>query len=134
MSNDIMRYMDDNKITLATIGGHGFGAKVATCTAINNMNRFTGVMCMDGGPLDHKYYAAYQELAQYIEDVRNLGIEGMNHSDAIKKITETVTHPKWRQIILQNLSTERGSLQWKCNMEGLYKNTKMFQPDVATWS
>ena len=59
MSNDIVRFMDDHNITMATIGGHGHGAKVATATAINHMNRFTGVMCLEGGPIDHKYYEAY---------------------------------------------------------------------------
>ena len=59
MSNDIVRFMDDHRITLASIGGHGFGAKVATATAINHMNRFTGVTCLEGGPLDHTYYEAY---------------------------------------------------------------------------
>jgi len=59
MSGDIVRFMDDNKITMATIGGHGFGAKVATAAAINNHNRFTGVICLEGGPLDHKYYESY---------------------------------------------------------------------------
>lgn len=44
MSNDIVRFMNDNKITMATIGGHGYGAKVAAATAINHMNRFTGVI------------------------------------------------------------------------------------------
>jgi len=29
---------------MATIGGHGFGAKVAAATAINNLDRFTGVI------------------------------------------------------------------------------------------
>ena len=67
MSDDIVRFMDEHRITMATIGGHGFGAKVATATAINNINRFTGVMCLEGGPLDHTYYQAYQELASYIE-------------------------------------------------------------------
>lgn len=51
--------MDEKQITMATIGGHGFGAKVAAATAINNMNRFTGVIQLEGGPLDHKYYEAY---------------------------------------------------------------------------
>jgi pimeloyl-ACP methyl ester carboxylesterase len=37
MTQDIVRFMDEHKITMASIGGHGFGAKVATCTAINNM-------------------------------------------------------------------------------------------------
>jgi pimeloyl-ACP methyl ester carboxylesterase len=53
MSEDVMRFMDNHKIVMATIGGHGFGAKVATATAIGNMTRFTGVMCHDGGPLNH---------------------------------------------------------------------------------
>ena len=44
MSNDIVRFMDEKKITYATIGGHGFGAKVAAATAISHMERFTGVI------------------------------------------------------------------------------------------
>jgi pimeloyl-ACP methyl ester carboxylesterase len=38
IGEDIIRFMDANEITLATIGGHGFGAKVATATAINHMD------------------------------------------------------------------------------------------------
>ena len=56
MSNDIIRFMDEKKITMATIGGHGFGAKVATATAINNLERFTGVISLEGGPIDHTYH------------------------------------------------------------------------------
>ena len=44
LANDIIRYMDKNEITTATIGGHGFGAKVATVVATENLDRFTGVM------------------------------------------------------------------------------------------
>ena len=66
LSNDIVRFMDEMKITYATIGGHGFGAKVAAATAINHLERFTGVIQLEGGPLDHRYYEAYQELTSYI--------------------------------------------------------------------
>lgn len=59
MSQDIVRFMDEHRITMATIGGHGFGAKVATATAINNINRFTGVINLEGGPIDHRYHEAY---------------------------------------------------------------------------
>ena len=59
MSEDKIRFMNENKITMATIGGHGFGAKLATATANANLNRFTGVICLEGGPLDHRYYEAY---------------------------------------------------------------------------
>lgn len=54
--------MNENKITMATIGGHGFGAKVATATATANLERFTGVMCLEGGPVDNTYHEAFLEL------------------------------------------------------------------------
>jgi len=66
MSNDIIRFMNDNKLTMATIGGHGFGAKVATATATANLERFTGVMCLEGGPVDHTYHDAFLELKDYV--------------------------------------------------------------------
>lgn len=59
---DIIRFMNEKNITMATIGGHGFGAKVATATASYNLNRFTGVICLDGGPITHTYHECYQEL------------------------------------------------------------------------
>lgn len=77
MSNDIIRFMNTHDIMMATIGGHGFGAKLATVTAINNMNRFTGVMCLEGGPIDHRYYPAYHELVEYIEIAKNMEIQKM---------------------------------------------------------
>lgn len=66
LSEDIIRFMDANEITMATIGGHGFGAKVATATATNNMERFTGVMCLDGGPIDHTHHESFVELKNYV--------------------------------------------------------------------
>jgi len=59
ISADVMRFMDQQKLTMATLGGHGFGAKVATATAINNLDRVTGVINLEGGPLDHRFYEAY---------------------------------------------------------------------------
>jgi len=44
---------------MATLGGHGFGAKVATATATANLERCTGVINLEGGPLDFRYHEAY---------------------------------------------------------------------------
>ncbi len=77
MANDIVRFMDEKKITMATIGGHGFGAKVATATANANLNRFTGVICLEGGPLDHRYYESYQELHSYVEAANKIKLDGL---------------------------------------------------------
>lgn len=79
ISNDVVKFMDDKKLTMATLGGHGFGAKVALATAINNMNRCTGVVNLDGGPLDHKYYEAYQELESYVKLANDMPIDKMDY-------------------------------------------------------
>ena len=97
MSNDIVRFMDENKITMATIGGHGFGAKVATATAINHMNRFTGVVCLEGGPVDHRYHEAYQELTSYIDLANSLNLNKVGVAGALKAL-DGIACPKWRSI------------------------------------
>ena len=98
ISNDITRFMDKNKLTMATMGGHGFGAKVALAAAINNMDRCTGVINLEGGPLDHRYYEAYQELKGYVETVRDFNISKADMASATKFITENVTCKKWAKI------------------------------------
>lgn len=80
MANDVMRYMDANKITMATIGGHGFGAKLATATANANLERFTGVINLEGGPVCHKYHEAWYELKEYINFASNMKLSGMDSS------------------------------------------------------
>lgn len=86
ISKDIMRWMNRNHITMASIGGHGFGAKVATATAIGNMDRFTGVMCLDGGPIDNRYHEAYLELKKYVEKANEMELKHMDLADAKKRI------------------------------------------------
>ena len=80
MSQDVVRFMDENNITMATIGGHGFGAKLATVTAINNMNRFTGVVCLEGGPVDHSYHEAYREVKDFVGKAADLDLSGLSLS------------------------------------------------------
>lgn len=132
ISDDIMRFMDKQKLTMATLGGHGFGAKVALATAINNMNRVTGVINLEGGPLDHKYYEAYQELESYVQAVRKFNTSN-DYASAVKFLESNIACAKWRSIFKQNLEDRGGSVQWKFNVEDLAKNMGLRQPDVACW-
>jgi pimeloyl-ACP methyl ester carboxylesterase len=82
--------MDQNKLTMATLGGHGFGAKVALVTGINNLERCTGVINLDGGPLDHRFYEAYQELEGYVQSLAKLDPNKTDVATANKIISEKV--------------------------------------------
>ena len=98
MSADIIRWMDEKKITMATIGGHGFGAKVAAATAAANLDRFTGVIQYEGGPLNHRYYEAYQELESYVQFASKLNLSGMDGSSALRAIDANIACGKWASI------------------------------------
>ena len=98
MSDDIIRFMDEKKIVMATIGGHGYGAKVAAATAIANLNRFTGLIQYEGGPLEHKYYEAYQELADAIKFAHSIPIHKLELSQAHKAINDNILDRNWARI------------------------------------
>ena len=134
MSADIMRFMDEKKITMATIGGHGFGAKVAAATAINNMNRFTGVIQYEGGPLNHRYYEAYQELESYVDLATKMDLASMENAVALRHLDKSISCAKWASIFKQNLNVDGSTPSWKINMAGLAANMRKFNPDVAGWS
>jgi len=67
---------------MATLGGHGFGAKVALATAISNLERCTGVINLDGGPLDHRFYESYQELESYVHAANKLNVSTLDLATA----------------------------------------------------
>lgn len=134
MTNDIVRFMDEKKITMATIGGHGFGAKVAAATAINHMDRFTGLIQYEGGPLNHKYHEAYQELAGYVKFAASMNLSGMDQAEAFRQLDKNVTCKKWNSIFKANLNTDGSSLSWECNMDALAADMKKNLPNTANWS
>lgn len=133
ISNDVVKFMDEQKLTMATLGGHGFGAKVALATAINNMDRCTGVINLDGGPLDHKYYDSYQELESYVQLAAAMPIDKMDYGQAVKYLDQ-IGCKKWASIFKQNLEDKGGSVVWASNMADLWSNMQKLHPDVATWS
>lgn len=133
ISADIIRWMDEKNITMATIGGHGFGAKVAAATANANNDRFTGVIQYEGGPLDHRYHEAYQELDSYVKFAAKMDLATMDGSQALRQIDQNISCRKWASIFKQNLDAE-GTPNWKINMDGLAANMRKNMPDVAIWS
>jgi pimeloyl-ACP methyl ester carboxylesterase len=105
-----MRFMDAQKLTMATLGGHGFGAKVALATAINNLNRCTGVINLDGGPLDHRYYAVYQELKSYVEIASKIPLDKLDYSNAVKQLRDKIACQKYASIFVQNLEEKNNAV------------------------
>lgn len=71
-TSDVMRFMYENKLSTATLGGHGIGGKLALAVGCYHPERVTGVFNLDGGPLDHRNYEAYQEMKDYVLALTNI--------------------------------------------------------------
>ena len=117
---------------MATLGGHGFGAKVALATAISNMDRVTGVVNLEGGPLDHRYYESYQELSDYVAAADNMPAH-YDVAQATKYLNDNISCPKWASIFRQNLESKSGQAVFKFNVADLAADMTKRQPDSACW-
>jgi len=66
--------MYENKITSATLGGHGFGGKLALAVGCYHAERVTGVFCLDTAPVDHRTYQPFQEMRDYVAKIREFNL------------------------------------------------------------
>ncbi len=88
--NDIARFMSDKKLTMATVGGHGYGAKVASAFGSYHMDKTTGVVCLEGGPLDNSYHEAWEEVKNLVSSLGKIDVANTNSAaDVFKKIDAT---------------------------------------------
>ena len=58
--------MYTNKISMATLGGHGIGGKIALAAACYHNEKVTGLVGVDTVPYDQYYFEPYQELRSYV--------------------------------------------------------------------
>lgn len=85
--NDVARFMNEKQLTMATVGGHGYGAKVASAFGSYHMDRTTGVVCLEGGPVDNSFHEAWQEVQGLVDDLGRVDVANANSaSDVFKKI------------------------------------------------
>lgn len=59
MANDVARFMYEHKISMATLGGHGIGGKVALAASCYHFDKVTGYFGIDSTPMDQYYHEAY---------------------------------------------------------------------------
>ena len=54
--DDVMRFMYENHISMATLAGHGVGAKVALAAGCYHNEKVTGVVGFDSSPMNQFYH------------------------------------------------------------------------------
>jgi pimeloyl-ACP methyl ester carboxylesterase len=58
IKDDVVRFMFENQISMATMGGHGLGGKIALATACYHLNKTTGYFGIASSPMSQYYFEA----------------------------------------------------------------------------
>ena len=128
---DIRRFIDENQLSIVTIGGHGYGAKIACAFGTTYLDRTSGVMCLEGGPVDIRYHNVWHEIKDVVNSAYNLSKTCNNTNEFLKKIDLHVKHPIWNKIIKANLIESSSGLSFNFNIDAVYKDVNRLNPRLA---
>ena len=77
--------MNEKQLTMVTVGGHGYGAKVACAFGTYHMDKTTGVVCVEGGPVDFSYHEAWEEVKNLIVECSKINLTDVTSAQEVFK-------------------------------------------------
>ena len=134
MADDVKRFIDEKQLSIVTIGGHGHGAKVACAFSTKNLERTSGVMCIEGGPIDHNYHPWWLECREAILAAYRISKKASSVSEFSRQFDSVVSHKKWNKLIKNNLIESSTGLSFKFNIDDLEKNVRKVYSDIVTFT
>lgn len=111
MADDLLEYMDAQKLKKARIIGHSMGGKVAMLFAVYNPERVEKLLIVDIAPKAYKPH--HQQILAALTDLDLEHIESRSDAQEAFGITDVGT----RQFLLKSLYwKEKGKLAWRFNL------------------
>jgi pimeloyl-ACP methyl ester carboxylesterase len=124
--------MYEHKISMATLGGHGVGAKVALAAACHHFDRVTGYFGFDSTPMNQFYHESYREVRQYLTFLESLNIK-RGFSAINSDLKNNILCPKWRSLFQNNLvKAPEGGYGWNFNFDVVNRNLARDTPSNLT--
>lgn len=73
-ADDVLRFMYENQISTASVGGHGIGGKIALGMGCFHGKYITGYVGLDTAPVDHRNYEPFQEVAKWVNKCKSMDL------------------------------------------------------------
>lgn len=125
-ANDVERFMYENEISSATIGGHGLGAKTALLTGCYKSELITGYFGFDYSPMDYQYFEFAHTYRRILNEINGIDMKNSNRNVIFHKLSEIVQSPKVLQLLKERIKFQKGSgFTWKMNLEFINENFDM---------
>ena len=126
VANDIERFMYTHKMTTATIGGHGLGAKNALLAGTFKSQIVTGILAFDYAPQDYKYFDIAHSYEAIIKGLKDISLDGVNKSSINDAIDDLAQNPKLNNILKNSVKqTGRSTFQWNFNLPFVSHNLEL---------
>lgn len=112
MVDDILHYLDHQKLDQVRILGHSMGGKAAMQFALDYPDRVYQLIVADIAPVtyEHHHQDVFKGLAAVIPEQLNSRLE------ADKLMQPLITEPAVRSFILKNLQRSPEGFQWRLNL------------------
>lgn len=129
--SDIERFMYVNKISTATLGGHGFGAKNALLMGCYKPHLMTGLLALNWAPQDYTYFRSGHNLKDYLDQICSIeNLENMSFKDFRSTLEEKIQNLKIRTLLEQQFKlNDKGKRQMMFNKELLNERID----DLVSW-
>lgn len=126
--------MYEKRISMATLGGHGLGAKVALAASCYHFDKVTGYFGINSTPMDQYYHESVAELRGYLNFLQGLNTKrGFNSISADLK--QNILCPKWRALFQNALVKGDGGYGWNFNFNAVHHNLTRHTPtNLSNWA
>ncbi len=113
MTADVLGFMDDQGLSVASFLGHSMGGKVAMWFALNHPERVNKLIVADIAPVTYSH--CFNKL---ITALKTLPLHEINNrKQAELLLAEDIPELSYRQFLLQNIVLKDGSYHWRINLD-----------------
>lgn len=126
-ANDVLRFMYSNRISMATLAGHGLGGKIALATACYHHEKVTGYFGFDTVPTNQYFFEPFHELRGYVGNLRDIALNRPFTSIAYD-LKQKIQCPKWRALFESNIVKADNRYTWKFDLDAVWNNIKTDSP------
>jgi pimeloyl-ACP methyl ester carboxylesterase len=126
VANDVERFMYENQISTATIGGHGLGAKTALLTGCYKSNLVTGYFGFDYSPLNYHYFEFAHTYRHILNELSKIDFKKTNRNALFGQLTQLVQSPKLLQLLKDQIKYNKNTgFEFKMNVPFVNENFDM---------
>ena len=126
--------MYERRISMATLGGHGLGGKVALAAACYHFDKVTGYFGINSTPTDQYYHESVAEVRGYLNYLQGLNIKrGFN--TITQDLKQNILCPKWRALFQNSLVKGDAGYSWNFNFNAVHHNLTRHSPsNLSNWA